>query len=263
MTTFDPRFRAPPGSAPNPGGGFTDTTPYASVNQLLGLLGNDPGFYRWYVDANNQATDTFLRNAASGVGDPALLRRLGLSAPGAIQTILDTRAGLRDGTTRAFVDPTGHVSMRTQNQPGWNDPLGDGWVRMGSAAADLPFDPVAAFLRQQGGNGGLNPTGPNGNMIPPVINPFPGGVQPEQRVFAPRSAPPVGAAGTSFGYTSTTWGPDGRPAQTQYTGTWGLRGPIMAGAGSRAATPVFGSKPNTRGAFPGFVNTQSKARYGS
>lgn len=93
--------------------------------------------YQFYTNPSDSASEQLLLRALSG--DPQALEQLrpsGLMYPDQIQYVLNTRAELASGTTRAFADPaTGQLRFVRQGQPGWNDALPSGYQRVFSNGA--------------------------------------------------------------------------------------------------------------------------------
>jgi len=138
MATFDQRFKLP------------DATAMETMRPDLisGLNG-------WYTGLDNQAIDTFLTNLSSdqtGQDSPigglppqlvAEARRLGIN-PMMAHQLLRTREQLRNGTTRAFMDPnTGALTWSHQGANGQfssQAPAGSQRVFMPGQSAS--FNPV-------------------------------------------------------------------------------------------------------------------------
>lgn len=139
MATFDQRFKLP------------DATAMETIrpDQISGLNG-------WYTGLDNQSIDTFLTGLSSNQADSnfggngglptglvAEARRLGIN-PQMAHQMLRTREQLRNGTTRAFMDPnTGALTWSHQAANGQFDvqaPAGSQRVFMPGQSA--PFNPV-------------------------------------------------------------------------------------------------------------------------
>lgn len=153
MATFDQRFKLP------------DATPMEGLRPELisGLNG-------WYTGLDNQSIDTFLTNLSTdqaddnfgGTGDlPAGLvaeaRRLGIN-PAMAHQMLRTREQLRNGTTRAFMDPaTGTVTWSHQGangQFGAQAPAGSQRVFMpGQQSSFNPVDQLFGASQRPPGGG--------------------------------------------------------------------------------------------------------------
>lgn len=152
MATFDQRFKVP------------DATAMETIRPefLSGLNG-------WYSGLDNQSIDTFLTNLSSnqtGENSPigglppqlvAEARRLGID-PTMAHNMLRTREQLRNGTTRAFMDPnTGALTWTHQAANGQFDqqaPSGSQRVFMpGQSSAFNPIDKLFGTSDRPPGGG--------------------------------------------------------------------------------------------------------------
>lgn len=145
MATFDQRFKLP------------DATPMEGLRPELvsGLNG-------WYTGLDNQSIDTFLTNLSSEQADdnfggtgslPAGLvaeaRRLGID-PTMAHQMLRTREALRNGTTRAFMDPTtGALTWSHQQKNGqFDNQAPAGSQRVFAPGQQASFNPVDQLFGQ-------------------------------------------------------------------------------------------------------------------
>lgn len=149
MITFSPRFRS---QSPAHNGGPGGSLQYGDMSVLQGLAANDPRA-ELLLNANNQAIDQTLRDLLGG-GPMSPVNRAWMEGHllngQDLESLLQTREGIRSGKAQAYFGADGKLSVRRQGEAGWTGaaPAGslgipaDGGTYNGMASARIPGLPT-------------------------------------------------------------------------------------------------------------------------
>lgn len=141
MNTFSPRFRSQ-SAAHNggPGGALS----YGDMSVLQGLAGNDPR-NTLLLNANNSYVDDALTQLLQG-GTPSPVNRAWMESHYLtgedLQSILNTRQGIRGGTAQAYFSPDGQLNVRRQGEAGWNSAAPNGSIGIGADGGG--YNPISS-----------------------------------------------------------------------------------------------------------------------
>lgn len=192
MITYAPRFGQGPRTGTGAGGGVLAASPLEEL--ISGTSGN---WTSLLLNANNTKIDDALKYLntpySSGVRpahERALLEKMQIwEAEGGLAQIIADREGIRAGTTRAFLDPTGKAQIARQGTDSWKMQPGEGWKAVGADGGS--YNPIQSNFSGLNGGNNNNQRTTHDMVYDPNL-----GIKmsrPQQNSFLPQQQPKAGA----------------------------------------------------------------------